>query len=74
MISAEIHRELSAICRQNVMSEGIIRQWRRMFKDGRTNVRAKGRSGQPSVVSDEMVRSVEQDVCEIELYTFRTFM
>jgi hypothetical protein len=32
---AEIHRELCSVYGQNVMSEGTIRQWCRMFKDGR---------------------------------------
>jgi hypothetical protein len=36
---AQIHRELcAAVYGQNVMSEGTVRQWCRMFKDGRTNV------------------------------------
>jgi hypothetical protein len=35
----EIHRELrAAVYGQNVMSEGNVRQWCRMFKDERTNV------------------------------------
>jgi hypothetical protein len=28
----------AAVYDQNVMREGTVRQWRRMFKDGRTNV------------------------------------
>jgi hypothetical protein len=36
--AVEMHCELWAIYGQNVMSEGTIRQWRRMFQDGRTNV------------------------------------
>jgi hypothetical protein len=35
MSAAEIHRELCAVYGQNVMSEGTVRQWRRMLKDGR---------------------------------------
>jgi hypothetical protein len=34
MNAAAIHRELCAVCGQNVMSEGNLRQWCRMFKDG----------------------------------------
>jgi hypothetical protein len=33
----ETHRELCAVYGQNVMSEGTVRQWCRMFKDGRVN-------------------------------------
>jgi hypothetical protein len=35
MSAAEIHRELWAVYGKNVMSDGTVRQWRRMFKDGR---------------------------------------
>jgi hypothetical protein len=37
MNAAEIHRELCAVYSQNVMSEGTVSQWCRMFKDERTN-------------------------------------
>jgi hypothetical protein len=36
--AAEIHRELCAVYGQNVMNEGTVRQWCRMFKDEQTNV------------------------------------
>jgi hypothetical protein len=39
MSAVEIHHELCAIYGQSVMSEGTVRQWCRMFKDGQTNVR-----------------------------------
>jgi hypothetical protein len=38
MSAAEIHHGLSMVYGQNVMSEGTVRQWCRLFKDGRTNV------------------------------------
>jgi transposase len=52
MSAAEIHHELCAIYSQNVMSEGTVRQWCRMFKDERTNVDDEEQSGQPSAVSE----------------------
>jgi hypothetical protein len=58
MRAVEIHRELCAVSSQNVMSEETIRQFCRMFKDGRTNIQDEVRSGQPSVVSDD------QKLCE----------
>jgi hypothetical protein len=36
--TAEIHHDLCTVYGQNVISEGTVRQWGRMFKDGRTNV------------------------------------
>jgi hypothetical protein len=35
--AVEIHCELCAVYDQNVMSEGTIRQWCRIFKDGLAN-------------------------------------
>jgi hypothetical protein len=50
---------------QNVMSEGTVRQWCRMFKDGWANKCSdEERSGRPSVVSDDLVQSVDQIICE----------
>jgi hypothetical protein len=38
MSAVEIHCELCMVYGQDVMSEGTVRQWCGMFKDGRTNV------------------------------------
>jgi hypothetical protein len=38
MSAAEIHCELYAVYDQNVMNEGTVRQWCRMFKAGQRNV------------------------------------
>jgi hypothetical protein len=38
MCAAEIHCGLCAFYHQNIMSEGSVRQWCRMLKDGRTNI------------------------------------
>jgi transposase len=54
--AAKIHRELCAVYGQNVMSEGTVRQWCRMFRDGRTHVHDEERSGRPSVVGDGWVQ------------------
>jgi hypothetical protein len=53
MSPVEIHRELCAtVYGQNVLSEGTVREWSRMFTDGLTNIHDEERSGRPSVVSD----------------------
>jgi transposase len=69
MSATEIHRELCAVYGQNVMSEGTVRQWSRMFKDGRTNVYDEERSGRPFVVSDDLVQSVDQKTGERRRFT-----
>jgi hypothetical protein len=39
MSVAEIHSELcTAVYGQNVMSEGAVKRWCRIFKDGQTNI------------------------------------
>jgi transposase len=50
-------------------SEGTVRQWCRMFKDGRTNVRGEERSGRPSVVSDDLDQSVGQKIYQRQRFT-----
>jgi hypothetical protein len=48
--AVEIRCEICAVCGQNtsIMSEGTVRQWCRMFTDGRTNVHDQERSGRPA--------------------------
>jgi hypothetical protein len=52
--TAEIHSELCAVYGQNLMNEGTVRQWCRMFKDGRRIFMMKSEvDGRPSVMSDD---------------------
>jgi hypothetical protein len=43
------------------MSEGIVRQWYRMFEDGRTSVHDEERSGQLAISTDDLSQSADQD-------------
>jgi hypothetical protein len=53
--AAEIYHELcAAVYGQNIMREGNVRQWCRMFKDGRTNVHDEERSGRPAASCSEL--------------------
>jgi hypothetical protein len=53
MRAAEIRRELcAAVYGKNVMSEGTVRQWCRMFKDGRINVHSEEGNGRPVICSE----------------------
>jgi hypothetical protein len=49
MTVAEILHELCAVYCQNVMREGSVRQWCRMFEDGQTDVQNEEQSGQPAI-------------------------
>jgi hypothetical protein len=60
MHAVEIHHELCAVYGLNVMSEGTVRRWCRMFRDGWANkFHDEERSGWPTVVSDDLAQSVE---------------
>jgi hypothetical protein len=52
MGAAQIHRELCAVYGQNVMNEGTVRRWCRMFKDGRTHVHDEERGGRLIVYTE----------------------
>jgi hypothetical protein len=49
MRDAEIHHELCTVYGQNIMSEGTVGQWFRIFKDGSRNIHDEERSGQPAI-------------------------
>jgi hypothetical protein len=53
--AVEIHHQLCAVYSRNVMNEGTLRQWCRMFKDGRTNVHDEERNGQLAICSDQQM-------------------
>jgi hypothetical protein len=52
---------------QNVMSEGTLKQWCRIFKDGQTNVHDEEQS--KPIVCDDIVQNVDQKICEGWLFT-----
>jgi hypothetical protein len=62
--AVEIYCESCTVYGQNVMTEGNVRQWCRMLKDGWTYVYDKEGGDWPSVVSDKLVQSVDQKICE----------
>jgi hypothetical protein len=65
----EIHRQLCKVYGNNVMSEGGVRQWRIMFKNGHTNVHDEERSGRPTMVTDELVTLVNEKIDENRHFT-----
>jgi hypothetical protein len=56
MTAVEIHHELCAVHGQNIMSEGAVSQWCRIFKDGQINVHDEERGVWPSIASDGHVQ------------------
>jgi transposase len=62
MSAAEMYHELCAVYSQNI-SEETVSQWYRMFRDRGTNVHDES-SGLPSVLSEDVVQSVDQKISE----------
>jgi len=58
--AAEIHRRLCRVYSDNVMSDSCVREWCRKFRDGRTDVHDEGGQERHSIVTDELVRKVDQ--------------
>lgn len=67
--AAAIHRELCAVYGPKIMSEGVVREWVRSFKNGRKNVHDEERSGRPSVVSDELVEKINAKIRDNRRFT-----
>ncbi|XP_073976274.1 protein GVQW3-like [Rhodnius prolixus] len=67
--AAEIHREISEVYGENIMSSGMVRKWVRAFKDGRTNVHDVERIGRPSVITEDLVQKVNEKVKKNKCFT-----
>ncbi|GBN91902.1 hypothetical protein AVEN_137781-1 [Araneus ventricosus] len=67
--AADIHRELCAVYGPNIMSEGVVRQWVRFFKDGRTNIHDESRSGRPSVVNADLIKEIDEKIRLLRNFT-----
>jgi len=62
VLPSEIHHQICQMYGDNVMSDGMVRKWVRMFNEGRENVHDEARSGRPSLVNDDLVRKVNERV------------
>ncbi|GFX41139.1 histone-lysine N-methyltransferase SETMAR [Trichonephila clavipes] len=67
--AADIHRELCAVYGPNIMSEGVVRQWVRFFKDGRTNIHEESRSGRTFVVSADLIKEIDEKIRLLRNFT-----
>jgi len=69
VLPSEIHHQVCQVYDDNAMSGGMVRKWVRMFNEGRQNVYDKARSGRPSLVNDDLVRKVNERVCDDRRFT-----
>jgi hypothetical protein len=72
--AAEIHRELHAVYGQNVRNEGTVRQWFKLFKDGRKMFTMKSEVVcLQSAVSDDLVQNVDQKSVKVGISQIQNF-
>jgi len=65
----EIHCQLCDVYGEHVMSSSAVRRWVRLFNEGRENVHDDPWSGRPSVVTEDLVHSVEEKIRENRRFT-----
>jgi len=69
VLPSEILHQISQVCVDNAMSDGMVRKWVRMFSEGRENVYDEARSGRPSLVHDDLVHKVNERVHDDRRFT-----
>jgi len=70
VLLSEIHQQICQVCGANATSDGMVRKWVRLFKEGRENLHNEARSGRPSLVNDDLVRKVNERVRDDRLAIF----
>jgi len=65
----EIHTQLCDVYGEHAMSGSMVRRWVRLVKEGRENVHDDPRSGRPSVVNEDLVRTFEGKIRENRWFT-----
>ncbi|GBL78991.1 hypothetical protein AVEN_48952-1 [Araneus ventricosus] len=53
--AVEIHRQISEVYEESIMSEGKVRKWVIAFKDGHLNVYDEERNGRTSDIFEDLV-------------------
>jgi len=69
VLPSDIHHQICEVYGDNVMSDGMVRKWVRMFNEGRENVHDEARSGRLCLVNDDLVRNVNERVRDDRRFT-----
>ena len=69
VLPSEIHHQICQVYGDNVVSDGMVRKWVRMFNEGWENVHDEAWSGRPSLVNDDLVRKVNERVRDDRRFT-----
>ena len=72
MEAAKIHRQICETYGDNALSDSKVRKWVRMFKDGWAKVHVEPRPGRPSVISEDLVRFVDNKIREDRRFMIST--
>ncbi|GFW61800.1 histone-lysine N-methyltransferase SETMAR [Trichonephila clavipes] len=51
------------------MSDSMVRRWVRQFNEGRSEVHDEERSGHPSLITEELVRAIDEKIKENRTFT-----
>ncbi|GFT29082.1 uncharacterized protein TNCV_3587151 [Trichonephila clavipes] len=73
MSAADIHRQITEVHCNEAMRDSKVRKGVRKFKDGRTNVHDEERSGQPSIITQELMPAVETKIREKRRFMITPF-
>ena len=60
--AAEIHKQIVAVY-GNVMNWQNVTKWCRELSEGRTDVHDEQRSGRTSLISDDLLQEIEEEIC-----------
>ena len=69
VLPREIHHQICQVFGDNAMSDGMVKKWVQMFNEGRENVHDEARSGCPSLVNDNLVRTFNERVRDDRCFT-----
>jgi transposase len=69
MKPADIHRQFCEVYGEHDMSDSMERRWARHFNEGGENVHDDPRSGRPSLVNEDLVCAVEENIQENRRFT-----
>jgi len=69
VLPSEVYHQICQVYGDNVMSDGVVRKWVRIFNERRENVHDEARSGRPSLVNDDLVRKVNERVRDERRFT-----
>jgi transposase len=62
MKPADIHRQLCEVYGEHAMPDSTVRRWAKHFNEGRENVHDDPRSGRPSVVNEDLLRTLKEKI------------